>query len=576
VTTASTRSPRRKGGRARGRGEVTRPRTTAPAEAAPAPAAETAPIGTSQATAGRRREDWPEIPDRLYAAVGVLILIVAAGLRMFDLPLVPFHHDEGVNGNFMVGLVRTGTFTYDPANYHGPTLFYFALASEFLFGMTDFALRFVPALFGLGTVALMLALRPFVGPLASLGAAGLVALSPGAVYFSRYFIHESLLVFFSLAIVVALLWYVRKRRERYLLLAAGAAALLFATKETGIITVAVMAIAAVVGMVYVRWRDERRPAYQRPVQPARRGSRARGAAGRGERWSADVRALFPPERLLTAGFVFVLLYVLFFTSFFSNPGGLTDSLATFTIWTQTGGATQTQPLPQYLTWMSEADPVILILGFVGGLLVAWRGSDRIAVFIGLWALGITLAYSVISYKVPWIALNMLIPLAILGGIAISEAAAYLRSARSRRLWAFGAAALVGCIGLSTYQAVDLNFNRYDDEHAYPYVFVHTTREALALVAETERVAAAAGDAPELGITFVTPEYWPLPWYYRDNPLAGFFGRVTTTEQAMIVARADQETDLRAAINDGYEAKGTYTLRPGVELVLWVRNDLAGL
>ena len=538
--------------------------------------AEAAATDQPEVPAGRVRQDWPDVPDRLFAVAAGVILIVAAALRLFDLPLVPFHHDEGVNGNFMLGLVRTGTWAYDPANYHGPTLFYIALASEFLFGMTDFAMRLVPALFGLGTVALLLALRPFVGPLAALGAAGLLALSPGAVYFSRYFIHESLLVFFSLAIVVALLWYVRERQERFLILAGGAAALLFATKETGIITVAVMAIAVVVGNVYVRMREERRPAYQRPVQPARRGSRRKGAAGRGEGWSSDLRALFPPERLLTAGFVFVLLYVLFFTSFFSNPRGLTDSLATFTIWTQTGGATQTQPLAQYLTWMSEADPVILVLGFVGGLVVAWRGSDRTAVFIGLWALGITAAYSLIPYKVPWIALNMLIPLAILGGIAISEAVAYLSSARSRRLWAFGAAGLVACIGLSAYQAVDLNFNRYDDEHAYPYVFVHTTREALALVAETERVADAAGSAPELGITFVTPEYWPLPWYYRDNPLAAFFGQIVTTEQAMIVARADQEAELLASTDGAYARKGTYTLRPGVELVLWVRNDLASL
>jgi len=39
---------------------------------------------------------------------------------------VPLHHDEGVNGNFLVRLVREGAYNYDPANYHGPTLYYFA------------------------------------------------------------------------------------------------------------------------------------------------------------------------------------------------------------------------------------------------------------------------------------------------------------------------------------------------------------------------------------------------------------------------------------------------------------------
>ena len=54
------------------------------------------------------------------------ILVVAAFLRFYDLDLVPLHHDEGVNGNFLVRLVREGFYQYDPANYHGPTLYYFA------------------------------------------------------------------------------------------------------------------------------------------------------------------------------------------------------------------------------------------------------------------------------------------------------------------------------------------------------------------------------------------------------------------------------------------------------------------
>ena len=39
---------------------------------------------------------------------------------------MPLHHDEGVNGNFLVTLVREGKYVYDPQNYHGPTLYYFS------------------------------------------------------------------------------------------------------------------------------------------------------------------------------------------------------------------------------------------------------------------------------------------------------------------------------------------------------------------------------------------------------------------------------------------------------------------
>jgi predicted membrane-bound mannosyltransferase len=66
------------------------------------------------------------------------------------------------------------------------------------------------------------------------------------------------------------------------------------------------------------------------------------------------------------------------------------------------------------------DVPILLLGVVGGLVAAIRAPSRLWVVIGLWAAGITAAYSIIQYKTPWIILNMLLPLALLAGLAVSE------------------------------------------------------------------------------------------------------------------------------------------------------------
>src|SRR5881296_2376327 len=73
-----------------------------------------------------------DISDSTYRLVGAAILIVGAFLRLFYLTLVPLHHDEGVNGNFLVTLVREGKYVYDPQNYHGPTLYYFAAVIPWL------------------------------------------------------------------------------------------------------------------------------------------------------------------------------------------------------------------------------------------------------------------------------------------------------------------------------------------------------------------------------------------------------------------------------------------------------------
>lgn len=529
-----------------------------------------------RATEPARPERQPEASerdlfDRWFVPLALAILVVAAALRLPELALNPFHHDEGVNGFFMTNLVRTGTYVYDPANYHGPSLYYFALASEILFGLTTEAMRLVPVVFGMLLVALPFSLRANLGALPVLVAGALLAVSPAAVYVSRYFIHETLLVAFSMALVASTTLYLDRRASRYLLAAAASAALLFATKETGIITVIVLLIAITIAHVYTPWRH---PAAGTRRSGGGRPARSAGidAGGRTSRPAAGPAAPFlprwiPVQDLAGAAVVFLVIYVLLYSSFFTNyPKGLINSLATFTIWTQTSGVTQSQPLVQYLLWMVPLDVVILALGVIGGLVTAIRAPSRLWVVIGLWAAGITAAYSLIPYKTPWILLNMVLPLALLAGLAISELW------RVPRLRAAAPLVLGAAVLLSGYQAIDLNYRHYDDP-SQAYVFVHSTREMLTMIDVIEATADRAGTGLQTGIVFTTPEYWPLPWYFRDYPRAGFFGKIVPTEEAMIVANVNQEAELATTLAGRYSRIGQYNLRPGVDLALYLRNDI---
>jgi hypothetical protein len=56
--------------------------------------------------------------------------VIAAFLRIWQLTLKPLHHDEAINGYFLLGLFREAIYRYNAANYHGPTLYYFALISS--------------------------------------------------------------------------------------------------------------------------------------------------------------------------------------------------------------------------------------------------------------------------------------------------------------------------------------------------------------------------------------------------------------------------------------------------------------
>jgi predicted membrane-bound mannosyltransferase len=96
---------------------------------------------------------------------------------------------------------------------------------------------------------------------------------------------------------------------------------------------------------------------------------------------------------------------------------------------------------------------------------------------------------------------------------------------------------------------------------------------LTLVDALAATAERAGTGKETGVVFVTPDYWPLPWYFRDYPRAGFFGSIVDTEEAMIVANVNQEAELAPSIEGRYDRVGTYNLRPGVDLVLYVRSDV---
>lgn len=516
------------------------------------------------------------LSERTWLYAGVVVMLIAAFLRFYDLALVPLHHDEGVNGNFLVRLVRSAEYQYDPSNYHGPTLYYFSAfigwiirglfgeEAQNAYGLNTVTIRIVTALFGLGTVGLPLVMRRRLGNFGALSAAALIAVSPGAVYLSRYYIHETLFVFFTLSTVVAFSRYFEGRHPVYLILAAISLALLFATKETAFISVGVLAIALTLTLAYRWWwRHFEKRAPGKKVgeeQVQRRGM----------------------ETLIWAFIalaVFVAVYVLFYSSFFKNyPKGIYDSLKTFEFWTKTGTQHHVHPAQTYLRWLFLQEAPILLSAIIGAGLVVLRPRNSFALFCALWGFGLLAAYTLVPYKTPWLTLNFIVPLALIGGYAFHQ---FYQSGPGKPFLAIGI--LVLAVGLSGYKSIDLNFFNYDNDNPrYVYVYAHTHRELLALVKEIDNVAKRSSEGNRLGITIVASDYWPLPWYFRDYGRVGYFGRMTSTSEPVIIAAASQKAEIERMFGDRYRqvktefnAGGSYALRPGVELLLYVRSDLAG-
>lgn len=488
------------------------------------------------------------------------IAALALFLRFFDLALKPLHHDEAVNTLFVTDLVRPPhAYKYDPGNYHGPTLFYFGWLSVSVFGMTTEGIRIVTASAGLGLVLTALLLRRQLGTAGANAAAALLAVSSGSVYFSRYFIHEMLLVCFTLGAVVGVVLWWTSRRSAFLYAAAASAGLMFATKETAFISAIVIAIAACGAAILAEaaavWRSgDRTRLLPRTAAAVAGGARAclsRLIEGAGLRSVA------------AAAVIFLGVSLLFYTSLFTNWQGALDALRTFAIWTKTGTSDHTQPWHSYLQWLREAELALLILGALGIGAALWRATDRFAIFIGLWAVGILAAYSLIPYKTPWLTLNAIVPLALCAGSALQLAWTHPRVPKIASRAILGVA-----LGYGVYKAAVLSFWQYDNEAA-PYVYAHTSREVLTLVREVERIEAGH---PQTPIAVTSRDQFPLSWYLRAFP-AGYYGTTAAPPTPLVIASTDQQPELDARLGSRFERLGPYRLRPGVLLVLYVQRGL---
>jgi uncharacterized protein (TIGR03663 family) len=496
------------------------------------------------------------------------ILVASAVLRLILLDLKPLHHDEGVNGLFLATLFRSGYYHYDPANYHGPTLYYFGwitttVASFFngRDGLNTFAIRIVTAIFGIGVVWLVLCLRRQLGDFGALIAAALVAVSPGMVYFSRYFIHEILFVFFTLAVVVAVLNFRESRRPRDLMLASLSASLLGATKETWVITVGVWLVALPCTTLWLRLLDRpqdmpagtKKVAVQPANMPADPG------------WSQW-------QLYGAASLLFLSVWVLFYSSFFTNfPKGVYDSARTFGYWFATGKSSIHSNTPfTYLHWLWTEEAPVLVLGAAGTIVALVRATNRFAVFVAFWGMGILAAYSLVSYKTPWCSVNMVLPLAIVAGYGLGQL-----YRRLRRLWPLALLAAAVAVAISLYQAAILNFRDYDENNGekYPYVYAHTVRDFLSMVDEIDSIAAGNPDGKNIGIVVMAPEYWPLPWYLRSYAHATYWGKVINTPEPILIVQENQVQEADHTLGSRYRVISSHDLRPGVRLYLYLRNDV---
>jgi uncharacterized protein (TIGR03663 family) len=457
----------------------------------------------------------PGLKERSRAALLFLALAaLAAAFRFPQLAARPMHADEAVHADRLGDLLEQGRYEYSTADYHGPTLYYLALAAARAQGIRHYAdlneitLRAVPAIIGVLLVAAHFLLIPYLGLPAAASAALFTAVSPAMVYYSRYFIHETLLVFFTFGAMLALFGYLRRPSAGRALAAGAMFGLMYATKETWIVAAVCMLLAGL-----AQWR--------------------RG------------KFRIATRHMALAALAAVLVAMVLMSSFLTHPRGIVDSVLAYRTYFARGSGVNTVHVHPWYFYFSRllyfhyaGAPVwseALIVGLaVAGMFVS-RGVGR---YLAIYTVLMAAAYCAIPYKAPWNVLGFLHGMILLAGIGV--------------VWTFQHASklivvvLVG-IGVANlgWQARAASFG-YSSDPRNPWVYAHTGTDVFLITKQVAALAAVhpAGRAMPVQI-FTRGNLWPLPWYFRRYSGVRWWNGVSDTAPTapVILATPDMEPAL---------------------------------
>lgn len=466
---------------------------------------------------------------------------VALAFRLVFLDVRPLHHDEGVAAAFELAVTQGRPYVYDPGGYHGPFLYYVGYWPLRLLGPGEGALRLPVALASALMLPLLLPLRRRLGAVGVTAAAWLLAVSPFFIYYGRDLIPETWLAVLTLALVAAGSLYLESRRDEHLFLAAICLGLLFTIKETAVLTVAGLLIAAALARIWTL------------------GGLRLGEL-RIDRKTAGLAVLYA-----------AVPYVLLFTSFLTHPRGLIDSVWGLFLWVgkgAEGAGVHAKPWFYFLQWLLRYEPALLVGGLIGSGL-ALRRRDPWGSFCGVWFLSQLAIYSATPYKTPWLALNILLPAALVVGFLVQEI--WARRSRAARISVL-AILLLG-LGWSGWRAFDVTFRGYDDPHLeLPYA--QTRREARGIVTLVREVATQAPAGRNLTLNALLPYRWPLPWYLRDFPNARYWRRFQDIppdfDADVLLVDPREEGELRPRLKETYRCR-VFPLLPVEQVAVCVNE-----
>jgi len=463
--------------------------------------AATLPVVTEENALDRTSIGGLTVEQLIYIA----LFLVAAFLRLYDLGVRPFHHDESIHAFFSWRILENGLgdYKYDPV-YHGPLLYYSSALMMWLFGDSDFTARLSAVVFGLGVIAFGWPLRRYLGRWGALAFVLLVTFSPSWTYFTRFLRHDIYLALCNLGTVYFAFRYGETRRPKNLYIAAVFFGGAFANKEDMYLLTPMFLGALVIMMLWGVVRGEQKL-----------------SAAVGETTSLLRRSILP---VLTALVIFASIWVLLYTSFGYHPEKWFAVREALTYWIgqqqikRIGG-----PWYYYVPELVLYEPLITFpgLAMVVGAISQKPPPDRFTRFLVVWGVGSLFIYSWAQEKVPWLLVPQLLPLTLLSARwfgRVIETGAIKRPAA-----ALGTAAVAA---LTLWSLVEANFlydaprPDQDPNHRRETMlsYVQSTYDIHKVMDRIEDVGQVLGTGDKTRLAVSGNATWPFSWYLRHYPV----------------------------------------------------------
>ncbi|MCS7121952.1 MAG: TIGR03663 family protein [Archaeoglobaceae archaeon] len=383
----------------------------------------------------------------------VLIILLAAFLRLYELGKVPLFYDESIHSYF-ANLVLKGAYSYNPA-YHGPLLFYSVAPVIAFFGESEFTLRLIPAVLGTLFVASILLYRRFIGN-SAIFAAIFAAVSPVIVNYSRFYREDVYQLLFTSLAIYFILCYLEKKKSwkelkvdrdsLYLIFAAIFLAFFASVKETFYIFAALIAVYLALDLKRIRSSD-----------------------------------------LLISAVVFLTIYLCMYSNFFTSAISEFPAIKAISYWKYQHDIARISGPPYYfLELLLLYDLPLLILAFIAVKRWLKERDEFKSMFIFLFFTNL-IFYSYMQEKVPWLLVHIEFPMIMLAATAVGKRSFVLSTIYL----------LYGCVFLNFVNPVN---------PAEPALYLPTQFD----------VKEARKFEGKISIVARADEYWPLVWYLKGK------------------------------------------------------------